>query len=174
MKVITSLLILSLVCFLSKYYSFVPDYENLEHFRTLTLTYDVYKHWPNFNILEKLPYLVDRSYLNNLKADFFTSAETVAEDGSQAITKMYLQHSLQDFITEAQFHSFFNDCDSNHDDMLNWTEYVICRGSYDSSGNPHDVSEFDYLENIVISDFAEKLNDPNDPMVLELIEKGEL
>eukprot|EP01031_Cornospumella_fuschlensis_P034893 gene34893-42254_t len=174
MKFILALTALLLALFVSENLCSIPDFDNIEHFQTLTLTYEVYKQWPQLRVLEKLPYLIDRAYLSNVKADFLVSAESLVPDGSKAIAKMVLQQKLQDFITETQFHTFFSYCDINNDDLLDWVEYVLCRGSYDLSGNPHDVSEFDYLENIVISDFRERLNDPYDPMVLELIEKGEL
>ncbi len=84
---------------------------------------------------------------------------------------------LQDFSNTKDIMKFFDDCDTIRDNIgdghIDWLEFILCRGYYDRNGRPFDVSEFDFLENIVLMDYRKMLNDPRNPLVLELIAKGE-
>jgi hypothetical protein len=95
---------------------------------------------------------------------------------SQLDLPFFLGH-LDSFTAASDVKYFFQTCDSiftgRSDNFIDWVEYVLCRGLFDRNGKPFDTSEFDFLENIVVSDYQALLNDPHNPMVLDLIAKGE-
>jgi hypothetical protein len=147
-------------------------------FDTLPFTYAVFKRWPNLSLLNKLPYLVERYFLIEVNLEFSEllsqPCDTSFPHVSETFTSQQLIQKLQDFQNYHAVQVFFNFCDENLNQEVEWMEYLICRGYFDQYGNGNDVSEFDVIENIVRSDFESKLNDPYDPMVLELINKGYL
>lgn len=103
-------------------------------------------------------------------------SETIFCD--EKITLQTFLNLLQDFQNTKDIEKFFRDCDSMWynmpgDSYIEWGEYVLCRGYYDRNGRPFDISEFDFLENIVLTDYRTMLNDPRNPMVLDLIARGE-
>lgn len=161
------------------------EFTVVEKFKTLSLPHSTYKQWPSLSLLEKLPYLIDRSYLVDVKNSYQRLCALTDDPSCTAERGIELKHFQQhvgEFNTAEKVAAFFKDCDSLVDlgkgekgnGKVSWVEYVVCRGHYDATGNPHDVSEFDFLENIVIMDYQRILNDPNHPMVLELIERNEL
>jgi hypothetical protein len=170
------------------------DIDAVDSFKTYSLPHSTFKKWAKLSLMEKLPYLIDRSYLVGIKDTFgilcsMQSGEAIpvlkdktiatltkcAKEGIKLETFITV---LEEFITKKQIESFYKDCDTLHnlkaDDRITWVEYVVCRGYYDAHASPHDVSEFDFLENIVILDYQNILNDPHNPLVLDLIARNEL
>lgn len=142
--------------------------ENIPYFRPAKLDFKTYKEWSRLLILEKLPYLIDQVYLITMTEDF----DKVVN--GQDFTLEDLTAALQDFQSTKVIGAFFKACDTDQSLSIDWLEYIVCRGYYDKNGVPHDQTEFDVLENVILNDFKERLNDPRDPMVLELIAKNEL
>lgn len=92
----------------------------------------------------------------------------------QGIRFKSLLHHWCEFSSGKSLSKLLEECDTNLNLELDWLEYLMCRNSYDQNGIPHDVSELDYMENIVLYDFQQRLNDPTDPMTLELLDRDEL
>lgn len=159
------------------------DIEAVEKFKTLSLPHSTYKQWSSLSLLEKLPYLIDRSFLVDVKNTYLHLCTLMPDTSCKEGVTLhhFLQHGSE-FNTADKITAYFKDCDSLVDlgqgekgnGKVTWVEYVVCRGYYDATGNPHDVSEFDFLDNIVIMDYQRILNDPNHPLVLQLIERDEL
>eukprot|EP01039_Chlorochromonas_danica_P001703 gene1703-1861_t len=176
--------------------------DHVDDFHTLPLTYEVYQQWPSLSTLQKLPFLIDGFYIRGIRREFLAMAspssscssssssssnEEVAKTtihqikggavGDTDSTRWVIQYDtlvdrLAEFQGEAAVKRFFVDCDTNDDEVLGWEEFLVCRGSYDAQINPVDLSEYDYLENIIISDFYDRLKDPHDPLALDLLQQG--
>lgn len=216
------------------------NFDNVQRFATFPLPYHVYKKWNTLSLLEKVPFLIDRNFLINAKADYIklcaiannkvddtnvksaeqqemvdlSKEETKVMDIKSvdvadfirsptkepqqenevrsSSTSLNVEYSfpcddkitlqtfidlLRDFQDEQDIAKFFHQCDTilhiTADGYLEWVEYLLCRGYYDRSGRPFDIGEFDLLENIVLMDYRNMLNDPHNPLVQELIAKGE-
>jgi hypothetical protein len=146
--------------------------EDVHAFKTYILTYSLYKSWPSLSLREKIPFLIDHYFLKGLHDDFMNFA--ISSEHGYIITKDKLIYSLEEFQPLSTIENYFSDCDTDQNGNIAWDEYVICRGYYDKHGGAYGMSEYDYLENIIIHDFTTQLSDPNNPLALELIEKGEL
>lgn len=96
------------------------------------------------------------------------------EDNGHGISLNTLLTRWSEFTAPKTLYSMFQECDTDLDMSLNWIEYLMCRNQYNQYGAPFDVSEFDYIENIVLHDFQERLLDPTDPMTLALLARDEL
>jgi hypothetical protein len=150
--------------------------ENVESFKTLPIRYEVYKNWPKLSLMEKIPFLIDRYYLLGIRDNFIGLSTDVNSDIDhvRGITGDGLMAAFKEFQTAEVVGVCFKYCDNNRDSIIDWSEYLVCRGYFDRYCNPFDLSEYDFLENIVIANFREQLNDPENPLVLQLIAQGEL
>lgn len=157
---------------------YVLDENRIDSFQTLPFTYTVYKQWSHLSVLTKLPYLLDRFFLISIRSEFQRLLRQSSESPEESVSNLrsfdysQLRKILIDFQEEKNIRTFFRFCDQNIDKQVEWLEYLLCRGSFDQTGHESTPSEFDMLENIVRSDFDSKLNDPTDPMVLDLIRRG--
>lgn len=102
------------------------------------------------------------------------TATTSAHDNDVGVTLNTLLTRWSEFTPPKTIYSLFQDCDTDLDLSLHWIEYLLCRNQYNQYGAPFDVSEFDYIENIVLHDFQQRLLDPTDPMTLALLARDEL
>lgn len=163
----------------------VLDLQRVDEFRTLPLSYEIYKQWAHMAITDKLPFLVDTYFVRNIRDDFLSLAthyDRAVEGPAESTAILQIPVILQDnmisalgeFQGEEDLRRFFSYCDADRDGLLGWAEYLLCRGDFDKHGTPAGRGEYDYLEDIVISDFYEQLTDPNSPLALELIARGEL
>jgi hypothetical protein len=152
------------------------DYENVQNFREYPLTYMAYQRWGYLSLLQKIPYLIDRYFLLNLKNEFdiLVDKPTNEVHPFKSFDFHQLKEHLQEYQIEKNMKDFFKTCDKNKDDLVEWIEYIFCRGYFDKQGNENDVSEFDLLDDGLRSDFAFRLANPKDKMVLYLIDKGVL
>lgn len=66
---------------------------------------------------------------------------------------MYL--FLEEYRSKPIIDMFWRSCDTDNDNLLTLTEYVICRGDYDAFGNPSMVSEYDLRANGMIAEFED-------------------
>lgn len=168
--------------------------DQVDNFHILPLTYEVYQQWPSLSTLQKLPFLIDGFYIRGIRREFLAMAspssneevtiihqakdlaavDTTSSFPSTRWTIHYdaLVDRFAEFQGEAAVKRFFLDCDANGDEVLGWEEFLVCRGRYDAQINPADLSEYEYLENIIISDFYDRLKDPHDPLALDLLQKG--
>jgi hypothetical protein len=150
----------------------------ISSYTTLPFTYFVYKRWPNLSLLNKLPYLVEQYFLLEVNLEFNEllnqPCDSCFSDSREAFTLLQLSRKLEEFQNDHAIQVFFSFCDENQNKEVDWMEYLIARGYFDEYGNGNDNSEFDMIEDVVRSDFETKLNDPYDPMVLDLIQKGYL
>lgn len=147
----------------------------VDDFRTKQLSYRAYKQWPYLLPLQKAVYMADFSFVTNARREFHNLADVVEQSTlAMAISLPGLKSKWQEFTTEISIEKMFNDCNASTDGALDWYEYLLCRSSYDQHGKPHDVAEFDLLETIIMHDFAQRLQDPRDPMTLELLARDEL
>eukprot|EP01040_Poterioochromonas_malhamensis_P004705 gene4705-5041_t len=155
---------------------FLLNISRVESFQTLPFTYAAHKKWPYISQLTRLAYLLDRFFLMEVRDEFNKllqqSADPPILPDPTAFQVSQLRRELIEFQDEKQIIRYFNFCDENRDLFVNWFEYLLCRGSFDRNGNESDPNEFDAIENSVRLDFDSRLNNPTDPMVLELIEKG--
>lgn len=103
-----------------------------------------------------------------------STASTTAHDQGNGVTLNTLITRWSEFTPPKTLYALFQDCDTDLDLSLNWMEYLLCRNQYNQYGAPFDVSEFDYIENIVLHDFQQRLLDPTDPMTLALLARDEL
>jgi hypothetical protein len=155
--------------------------DRVDQFETFKMTYPAYKHWPKLEFRQKLAFIVDRAYLVNIKRDFLYLSDIKASDRVLKDNKdlvHYDQHQLEEHLREYQdqeiINTFFRGCDEDRNRIVDWYEYIVCRGYYDQLGNPFSMSEFDTLENIALLDFKNRLYNPHDPMTLELLDRDEL
>lgn len=150
-------------------------FDAVEDFKTQQLSYRAYKQWPNLLPLQKAVYMADYSFVMNAKREFDALADVVEQSTlAIGISLPGLKRKWEEFTTETSIEKLFNDCNTAPDGALDWYEFLLCRSSYDQHGKPHDVAEFDLLETIVLHDFAQRLQDPRDPMTLELLARNEL
>lgn len=128
-----------------------------------------YDNWPKFSLFEKLPYLLSTSLLQtmdfefkNMQAD--TSAVTENAVVPYCISREAMHLKLFGLQTTDYIEDYFNDCDTNHDNEIDFLEFIVCRSSYDGSGNKYDNSEFDILESIILHDYETLRNDPSNKL----------
>lgn len=125
---------------------------------------DIYQRWPSLSLEEKLPYLLDTI----TKATFTTEYEkwlsyegTPGTEGEEGFTEETMLEQLKEFRTEEEIAKYFRECDTDHNYRINYLEFIVCRGWYNSYAEPLGLGEYDVLESIVINDYEEKRNDPN-------------
>jgi hypothetical protein len=114
----------------------------------------VFEKWFTLHISEKLPYLLDEYQLINLQKEFEGFAHRVLK-----LNDFNLK--LSEFQTIEKIKSFFENCDSDNDKVVDFIEYAICRGYYDVNGNANDVSDFDDLESTVLDEYRAINNNNN-------------
>jgi hypothetical protein len=152
--------------------------EKTEKFRTANLNYPTYKSWTSLSVLQRALYLLDRSHLQNIKKEFLFLHELQYDikvlNLDQGIAASTFLEAWADFTSEKQIDNMFRECDDDKDLKIDWIEYIICRSEFNQHGQPFDVSEFDYIENIIMMDFRERLNNPRDPMTIELLRRNEI
>lgn len=102
------------------------------------------------------------------------AVDEVIEEGDGTVTLDLLINQWHDFTALKTIEDLFKECDTNLDFEIDWVEYILCRCQYNQYGAPYDVSELDYQENILLYDFQQRLNDPDDPMTQELLARDEL
>lgn len=155
----------------------IPSLEFVDNFIPFELTYEVYKRWHHLPLDEKIPFLVDHFYFQTAKKEFLQlkNLEICSENDiySTLIEDDFLI-ALAEFQDIKKIKSYFNNCDKDRDQCVNWEEFVVCRGFHDKFGNTNEKSEFDLLEDSLIFEFESRLRNPNDPMVLRLIESNQL
>jgi hypothetical protein len=153
------------------------DISRVESFQTFPLTFMAFKKWGELSLLRRIPYLVDKYYLITAKGEFQNLMRQPSAEFhhlNDVFDRSQLSQQLQDYQTEKNLSNFWKTCDKNKDEVVEWIEYVVCRGYFDQQGNENDISEFDLLDGALREDFAMKLNNPTDPMVLYLLDKGVL
>ena len=79
----------------------------------------------------------------------------------EGITLDMLLTLLDEFQSSSHIQNLFMQCDEDHNSLLNFEEYILCRGQFDISGNEYEVNEYDVLENVLVEDF-EQLKDRSD------------
>jgi hypothetical protein len=139
-----------------------------------TMDFDAYDRWPSLSLLEKLPYLLDERMIVSFRAEYDswiarnkrvaenqTDGQAGASSEPSGIQFLTMMEHLSEFLSESDVMQYFKDCDVDRNESIDFTEYVVCRGIYDAYANPHGISEYDFLESILIHDFEEKMNDPN-------------
>eukprot|EP01033_Poteriospumella_lacustris_P014257 gene14257-10192_t len=160
----------------------ILSFDNVDVYQPLTLNYPTFKKWPELEKIQKAVFLIDRAHLVNVRREFVSlrddipdipATTTVVEAHSPTLDET-LQESPSEFTPPKTIYSLFQDCDTDVDLSLHWIEYLLCRNQYNQYGAPFDVSEFDYIENIVLHDFQQRLLDPTDPMTLALLARDEL
>lgn len=116
----------------------------------------VYERWALLSLVEKLPYLLDEGLKSTLNAEYLV----LAQDNDEGIVYQTIATKLADFHTEDSIRQYYDACDYSRNGHIDFIEYVICRGYYDTNGNEHGVNEYDILESIIIYDYEQKRNDP--------------
>lgn len=129
-------------------------------FKLKELDVETYLQWSKLTLEEKVPYLVDKFMLYDFQQEYSHFVELdVAGSNHKDLTFPILLHALSEFQTENQIRRYFDECDTNKDDIVDLQEYVVCRGYNSKNGYPSDVSEYDVLENVVLDSFKEKFID---------------
>lgn len=149
------------------------------------LTMKIVNNWPSMPLTEKLDYLLTpkdwyqyqqefRTILNtkedeNLNQYAIISSQStgIARDDINNVSydryNDYISHDVffnyhSEYQEERIIEEFWQLCDTNGNNLLNLEEYVICRGIVDSHGNPYERNEFDYIEEVIIKEFWDKVS----------------
>lgn len=169
--------------------------DQVESFQIFPLTFMAHKRWPYMTLINKFPYIVDKYFLMTMKKEFQAilklspspsetcsstdscSSSKVSSSSSTvesvvAFTRDQLYRRWLDFQTIETLNEFFKFCDVDKNESVDWMEYLVCRGWFDQQGTSNDQCEFDFLENVAVDHFRYRLNDPQDPMALDLMERG--
>lgn len=127
------------------------------------LDVETYLNWSKLTLEEKVPYLVDKFMLIDFQREYTQFVEAdVPGSNHEDLTLPILLHTLNEFQDEKTIRSFFVECDTNKDDIIDKFEYVVCRGYNSRTGGPSDVNEYDVLESVVLGSFKEKyIDNPN-------------
>ena len=121
-----------------------------------------YENWPVYSIVDKLPYLLDEHMKMSFENEFNNwLGESEKLNTNVGISQQTMVQSLTDFRTPEEINEYFLECDVDGNGLIDIVEFVVCRGYYDSNTNPYGLSEYDFLESIIIHDYEEKRNDPN-------------
>jgi hypothetical protein len=64
----------------------------------------------------------------------------------------------QEFQDLPKIREFWSICDGDHNGYLNLVEYSLCRAEADQHGNFFERSELDYLEEVVMKEFWDKVS----------------
>ena len=117
------------------------------------MTYEVYKNWHNMDLPSKLNYLLLDLDWNELIHEF-KSIQYPSEDDNDVVSRATFVSFMEDFQEENVIDIFWRECDSDMDGNINLIEYACCRGGRDKYGNYFDKNEYDYREEVVLSDFG--------------------
>ena len=117
---------------------------------SLELTLNIVNNWSKISFTEKLNYLL----LDNDWYQYHLELESLGKGFE--VTKEIFYNSLIEFQSENIIEKFWNVCDNNKDNLLELEEYVICRGEADRNGNPYERNEYEYREQVIMSQFWEK------------------
>lgn len=133
------------------------DVSNDAHIELLSFDESVYESWPSLSLTEKLPYLLDLNLHNTLRQEYL---DLLGDSRMDGITYATIAEKFADFHTVESIRQYYDNCDANKDETIEFLEYVVCRGFYDTYGNEHGINEYDYLDSIIIYDYEQKRNDP--------------
>ena len=86
------------------------------------------------------PYSGDESLL-------FAAIKTVVYDD--------VRKKIIEFNDDNTIQLFWENCDTNQDDQLDFDEYVVCRGDFDKQGNMYEINEYTARETMIIFDYEE-------------------
>jgi hypothetical protein len=128
------------------------------------LTLPVVNNWSSLTFSEKLNYLLTESDLEIYHQEFqlMSSSEPFSQQQSLDQTKLipredFLTYHLE-FQNSESVEQFWKFCDRDQNEFLNLDEYIFCRGEMDCHGNPYERNEFDYLEEVVMKEFWDKMS----------------
>jgi hypothetical protein len=138
------------------------------------LTLAIVNNWQYLTSSEKLVYLLTDNDWNIYRQEFdlilsSTSASSVSQEESSSshsttteknkfITRELFIASHLEFQDLNLLEQFWRLCDRDQDQLLSLDEYVLCRGEVDCHGNPYERNEFDYLEEVLMKEFWEKIS----------------
>ncbi len=146
--------------------------------------YNAYSSWHSKSMPEKLHFLVDSMEIKLFLDEFcsFSNKEDIrshTRSESSCVTQFdpltidKFNRKIREFQSESSIFSFFRACDSDFNDLVSFLEFIICRGSHDMNGNPHDQDEYEFRASMLISDIEKILaTDPLSLNVFELDENG--
>jgi hypothetical protein len=119
------------------------------------LTHADFITWKHKDIVDKLYYLIDERDLRLLFQDYqYTLTQAgIKYDADSHITYEIIHKSLGEFRSKDMIDLFWLNCDVDKDDVITFTEYVVCRGDFDASANPSVINEYDLRANGMISEY---------------------
>ena len=124
--------------------------------RDVALTLEAFRSWHNMELRDRLKYLLVESDWLELESEMRTMRDSTYHD-DVIVTRASFERSMEDFKDSKGISSFWRECDANNDDTLDILEYACCRGARDQHGNIFDKNEYDFREEIILRDFADKL-----------------
>ena len=122
------------------------------------ITFPIPKHvfdkWDTMSMFEKYPYLTDQEDRQNKYNEF-----TRHSDGKVEIEFKLFYENLNEFQTTSHILHFWQYCDINTDNSINFDEYIYCRGEFDQNGNRYYFNEYEFAEKILLDEMQQLIND---------------
>ena len=151
----TNVLVIVYVCCASASDEFLDNVINSEGpYKFKDLDYRSYKLWPKLDIIDKLYILMKKFDIDLLYIEYQRYLEfSNATDFSFEVAEAF----QSDFNHLDEIKLFFKECDKDLDYSISFTEYVICRGDFDQSGNAVAINEYEARANSFIHEYENYL-----------------